>query len=352
MGAILGIGLTHYPPLAGPDKDMAGILRRTLRDPGLPEQYRSPAGWPAAMREEYGDDDGTSAAARHREALVTQMRKARRLLDDFAPDFVVIWGDDQYENFQEDIIPPFCVFAYDTFAPMPWAHAPFTRVNIWNEPKDTLLELRGHRQGAKALAQELLTAGFDIAYAYKPLHHELGHAFLNAIMYLDYDRHGFTYPVVPIQVNCYGRRVIAQHGGAGSLARALTDDQLDPPSPMPWRCYDLGAACARALAQSPWRVALIASSSWSHAFLTRKHYHLYPDIEADRLLYEALRTGNYDVWRNTSLQAMEDSGQQEVLNWMCLAGAMAELGRYPQETVLIESYIFNSNKCFAFFPPK
>ena len=81
-------------PLAGQDKDMAGILRRTLRDPGLPEPYRSPAGWPAAMREEYGDDEGTSAAARHREALVTQMRKARRLLDDFAPDFVVIWGDD------------------------------------------------------------------------------------------------------------------------------------------------------------------------------------------------------------------------------------------------------------------
>ena len=27
------------------------------------------------------------------------------------------------------------------------------------------------------------------------------------------------------------------------------------------------------------------------------------------------------------------------------------LGRHPQETVLIESYIFNSNKCFAFFPP-
>jgi hypothetical protein len=49
---------------------------------------------------------------------------------------------------------------------------------------------------------------------------------------------------------------------------------------------------------------------------------------------------------------MEDSGQQEVLNWMCLAGAMAELDRHATDTVLIESYIFNSNKCFAFFPPQ
>ena len=214
------------------------------------------------MREEYGDDEGTSAAARHREALVTQMRKARRLLDDFAPDFVVIWGDDQYENFQEDIIPPFCVFAYDTFAPMPWAHAP-ARVNIWDEPKDTTLELRGHRHGAKALTQGLLTAGFDIAYAYKPLHQRTVHASLNAIMYLDYDRRGFT-PGDPGELLWSPGHFPTR--GAGSLAHELTDDQLDPPSPMPWRCYDLGAACARALAQSPWRVACLASSSWSHAF--------------------------------------------------------------------------------------
>jgi hypothetical protein len=304
------------------------------------------------MQAEYGTDEGTSAAARHREALVTQMRKARRMLDDFAPDFVLIWGDDQYENFQEDIIPPFCILAYDTFTPMPWARTPFARANIWDEPKDITISLQGHRHGAKALTHSLLNAGFDIAYAYKPLHHELGHAFLNAIMYLDYDRRGFAYPVVPIQVNCYGRRVVSQRGGAGSLAHPLSDEQLDPPSPMPWRCYDLGAACAKALAHSPWRVALIASSSWSHAFLTRKHHYLYPDIEADRALYNALRTGNYDVWRNTTLQAMEDSGQQEVLNWMCLVGAMAELGRRAADTVLIESYIFNSNKCFAFFPPQ
>ena len=30
-----------------------------------------------------------------------------------------------------------------------------------------------------------------------------------------------------------------------------TGEKLDPPSPMPWRCFDLGAACARVLARSP-----------------------------------------------------------------------------------------------------
>jgi hypothetical protein len=349
MGEILGLGLTHYPPLGGRDEDMAGILRRVMRDPGLPAAYRQPAGWPEAMRQEYSDDQGVRAAARHREALVTQMRRARQMLDDFAPDFVLLWGDDQYENFQEDIIPPFCLMAYDTFAPQPWLKT--ARANVWGEPKDKTFTLRGHRAGAKTLAQNLLYDGFDVSYAYQPLHHELGHAFMNTVLFLDYDRQGFDYPIVPFQINCYGRRVISQHGGAGSLETPLTDDELDPPSPMPWRCFDLGAACARILQESPWRVALIASSSWSHAFLTHKNYFLYPDIPADRALYEALRSGDYATWRNTPLTAIEESGQQEMLNWMCLAGAMNALQRQPSDTTFIETHIFNSDKCFAFFQP-
>ena len=188
-----------------------------------------------------------------------------------------------------------------------------------------------------------------MSYAYTPLHHPLGHAFMNTLLFLDYDRQGFPYPVIPFQVNCYGRRVIAQHGSTLGLANSPTEDQLDPPSPAPWRCFDLGRATARVMARSPWRVALIASSSWSHAFLTYKHHLLYPDVPADRALYEALRRADYPTWRQTPLGAMEDSGQQEMLNWMCLAGAMAELNRRPSETAFIESWIFNSNKVFATF---
>jgi hypothetical protein len=98
-------------------------------------------------------------------------------------------------------------------------------------------------------------------------------------------------------------------------------------------------------------VALIASSSWSHAFLTPKNHLLYPDVAADRALYEKLRDGDYQAWRQTPLSALEESGQQEMLNWMCLAGAMAELGRRPQEAEFVQTYIFNSSKCFAFFKP-
>ena len=155
--------------------------------------------------------------------------------------------------------------------------------------REELSTTRATPTAGKFIASGMIEAGFDVSYAYKPLHHQLGHAFLNTLLFLDYDRKGFPYPVVPFQVNCYGRRVIAQQAGARGLSQFPSEDQLDPPSPAPWRCFDLGAACARVVEKSPWRVALIASSSWSHAFLTPKNYLLYPDVEADRALYEALQ---------------------------------------------------------------
>ena len=57
MAEILGLGVTHYPPLAGRDENMAGILELILRDPALPAAQRGPEGWPAPMREEWGEDE-------------------------------------------------------------------------------------------------------------------------------------------------------------------------------------------------------------------------------------------------------------------------------------------------------
>src|SRR5262245_6095629 len=114
MGEILGLGVTHYPVLITPDEDRAYPLQRTLaRDDRVPPEMKDPQNWPAPMRAEYGQDQGLTAARQHRERLLASFRKVRQELDDFRPDVVLIWGDDQYENFREDIIPPFCVLAFD-----------------------------------------------------------------------------------------------------------------------------------------------------------------------------------------------------------------------------------------------
>lgn len=346
MADILALGISHYPPLSGHDERMAAILQRMLQNPDLPPHLRTPEGWPEGMRKEWGKDQGTTSAAAHRAALVGWMERTRAALDAFQPDFVLLWGDDQYENFREDIVPPYCIYAHESFEFSAPAH------NVWNEPADKKFHHAGNVAAAKYLAGGLIDAGFDTAYSYKPLHHPLGHAFANAVMYLDYDRTGFSYPIIPFAINCYGRKVIAQRGGLPMFENPPTEAELDPPAPTPRRLFDLGAATARIFANSPWRVALLASSGWSHAFLTAKNHYLYPDTAADRMLFEALRAGNYDTWRNYPASSVEDSGQQEILNWMCLAGALAELRRKPAETELIDTWIFNSSKCFLMAPPE
>ena len=245
MAQVLGLGISHYPLLNRLDSDMSAILRMRLADPDVPAEVKDPRSWPAVMREEWANDQGTKAAGRHRERMLSGLRKVRQALDEFKPDLVVIWGDDQYENFKEDIIPPFCVLAYSDMAIRPWAQAHESamvagKANVWAEPADKSFDVRFHREAAKHLTTGLLSADFDISYAYKPLHHAgLSHAFLNAILYLDYDRRGFDYPIVPIQINCYGELVVSHRGFVSSYADR--DKPLDPPSPSPKRCFDFGA---------------------------------------------------------------------------------------------------------------
>jgi Catalytic LigB subunit of aromatic ring-opening dioxygenase len=261
---------------------------------------------------------------------------------------IIMFGDDQYENFKEDIVPPFAVLAYDGHEIEPWKNRAW---NPWREPNDRHFSFAGHRAVGKYLASGLLEHGIDTAYAYKPLHHPLGHAFAYTLLLLDDERRGFGYPVVPFSVNCYGRRVNAARGLRLPLAMRDKIRDLDPPSPSPSRCMEVGAATARVMAKSPWRTAIMASSSWSHSFLTEKNYQLWPDVAADRRLYDALGRGDYATWHRHTTDEIEDSGQHEVLNWFCLAGAMEELGRKPDRSDFIETWAFVSPVVFAYWLP-
>jgi len=151
---------------------------------------------------------------------------------------------------------------------------------------------------------------------------------------------------VLFHVNCYGNQLMSTSAGAAGEG----SDEVSPPSPSPARCFVIGQATARFFARSPWRVALVGSASWSHGSLTPKHGRLYPDIEADRVRAEELRSGGFRDWGKISQSAIEESGQHEILNWICLAGAMTELGNPVEMVDFVESYCFNSAKCFALFP--
>jgi hypothetical protein len=351
MGDVFGFGISHFPLFGIPDRLMAGIFDFSLKDPDVPAEAKDPRNWPSAMREQWSDDGGTAAAGKHREEMLVGLRRARAALDRFKPDLLIIWGDDQYENFREDVVPAFCIQAYPTREIQPWknTHEILRNTNYWNETVETRRVIHGNPAAAKGLATALLDDGFDVAYSYKPLHYEgLSHAFLNATLYLDFDRVGFDYPVIPISINCYGRKVIGHRGSFSHFGNVQPDD---PPSPSPARCFDLGRAVARAAARSPARVAVCASSSWSHAFLVDHTWRLRPDTARDRFLYELLCRNDLAAWRDVTLRDVEAAGQQEVLNWFCLAGAMYELNCKLEWSDFVETYIFNSNKVTALYEP-
>jgi hypothetical protein len=354
MAEILGLGLSHYPGPVTPAKYWSRMLSRNVEVGRVtPELFADKERWPAEMRAEWSTDEGLAAAHEHRRRLIEGYRVLGETLHSFAPDIVLIWGDDQFENYKRDCIPAFAVGIFDEVVAHPFGGSEpvfKTTENVWGLAPDTPLVIRGHRQAASALARHLIEDQFDIAYSLETRHPRgLAHSFNNTVLYLDYERHGadFTYAVIPFHVNCYGSDLM-------KTSAAMTGEGmniLSPPAPTPQRCFALGASVARFFAASPWRVALIGSSSWSHGSLTKKHGRLYPDLAADQRRHDELLSGAFRTWGRLSEAEIDDTGQHELLNWICLAGAMAELDRAAEIVDFVPSHIFNSSKCFAIFPP-
>jgi hypothetical protein len=355
MAEIMGLGMFHGPHPGLTDESMANVyFRRILQDPQTPAELLDPANWPDGLRQEWGDDEGLSAAQRHRDVAIQACREARKAIDEFSPDIVVIFADDQYENFKEDVLPPFCVYAADEFdladvaKGAPKVGGGLTPVPL---PHPALQPtVRGSKAIGTYLANELVRSDFDVACAWR-LHHmdHLGHAFSHSVDYLDWDRTGFPYPIIPFHVSCYGTNLRVPTPEATISPGRLTEGvKIAPPdSPTPRRCYDIGRQVARVLAESPYRALIIGSASWSHASLTPMHGYLWGDVEADRVRLGELRAGQFAAWRDMSAERMQVSGQHEMRNWVCLAGAME--GRGVEVLGYAETHVFNSSKCVALF---
>jgi len=67
----------------------------------------------------------------------------------------------------------------------------------------------------------------------------------------------------------------------------------------------------------------------------------------DRKRYHELKDGEQGRWRDLDPEQIRDSGQHEILNWVCLAGAMG--ARKADVLAYSESFIFNSSKAVALF---
>ena len=356
MGEVLGVGFTHYPPfMGGKPETYAGLLKGILRSPNVPEEAKDPKNWPAGMQDEWEHE--VERAYDHQERHRQGFKKVRAAIDSFKPDAVFMFGDDQYENFKETIIPPFNIFCAPQFPSRPFR----SEQNLWGVDPEETISYAGAADLAKEVANGFAERHYPIPYSYTPqtLHFERGlsHAFVNGLTYLDWDHDNpWTYPTIPVAVNCYGQYVISNRGGSANIQDTRTDAEKDPlmdypgpHGPSPKACFTVGEILMDILQERPGRYAIMASSGWSHAFLTTKHNWLYPDREFDRARFEELKNGDQRNWANLTSDEIDDAGDGEFKNWICLAGAMKD--RTPKIIDYIETWIFNSEKCFAVFEP-
>src|SRR5437773_3681137 len=229
MAEVLGIGCSHGPGIIGPLERGGHYLRQHLEEDETPAHLKDPRNWPKKMQEEWGDDQGIGYARKYQEILQPAYRQARKAIDAFNPDFVLIFGDDQYEVLKEDLLLPFAIFAIDEV------------VCGGGRAEGKTWTIKGHREAGNHIAAELIQRGFDVGCSCKLCNRDdYGHAFTSTIQYLDQEGKGFGHRVVPFSINCYGRYMrIPGPNRAPIRGRILVDDEdPPPPSPMPWRTYD------------------------------------------------------------------------------------------------------------------
>jgi len=180
-----------------------------------PYLFQSPEQWTQAQqtraaagnfREPFAIDTLEQNVEKHGRCM-RAFEVLRRRLEADAPDFLVIFGDDQNEQFQFSNFPAFAIFTGDTFGgykisryqgiPLPGGKRP-------ERPKtpEHWATVSNRTDVAKYLLTSLVRSGFDIAFCTGLADPDegMGHAFTRPSYYLDPD---YSKPVVPILINCF-----------------------------------------------------------------------------------------------------------------------------------------------------
>src|SRR5262249_8807047 len=151
-----------FPGYVHEDSDMSMRIKGILKSEKVPASLRDSNNWPPEMRAEWAADEGTAFATRHRAHFVESVRKIRQAIDAFKPDAGLIFGHDQYENFQEDLITPYCVYIMNEFEMQPflWNRGESFQPNVWNEARETRFVYPGQPRIARFVTNAALSGGF------------------------------------------------------------------------------------------------------------------------------------------------------------------------------------------------
>jgi hypothetical protein len=286
---VIGIGTSHSPQLSIRASDWDYLLKKDETDPRLDYPRLLKRARPGLESELTPEkfrqrDDACQAAIR---TLGEALRASKA-------DAVVIFGDDQQEQFHDDNMPTFAIYHGES---IPVVKDNNHRPAGWKDAErrgwaDTANQYGTEQELANHLIRSLVDAEFDIARCNK-LREEIGvgHAF--SFLYRRI-LPGSALPMVPVMVNTY----------------------YPPNQPTPKRCYAFGQAVRKAIESwdSDKKVALMASGGLSHVVI---------DEEIDALVIDGLKNKKPDVLFRLPRQKLR-GGTSEILNWVALAGAMED----------------------------
>ncbi len=225
----------------------------------------------------------TEAMKRHAERCRQSIETLRARLEAFAPDTIVILGDDQHENILDDNMPPFVLYTGDKVS------ATRHFLYLGERAEDQMTDYDCDQPMAEHILDHLMESGFDPAWSRKTrLDTGLGHAFGRVLAFLMPEP---RCRIVPLMVNTYF-----------------------PPAPSAARCHALGKALRGAVETMPGegRVVFIASGGLSHTKI---------DEALDRTVIAALETNDHAVLAGLSDACLME-GTSEIRNWISVAGAM------------------------------
>ena len=299
MAELLGIGCTHAPMILNPAEQWVNVRKNISSR--LDNYQPAPE-----LIAELGDDNGLSHDIKNQQRVVDAFEVLYERLKRFNPDVVIVVGDDQAENFRRENLPTFCFYTGSEVSGYPF-HRPGGKVNIWDEPQDTKYEFSCQPKFATDLVSALIRDGFDVSSSTELSNWEWGlpHAHINPMMFLNKNS---EFAILPLFVNCLG-----EEAGEGY-----------PPRPTAQRCYELGQGIRRFLDMRSERVAIVASSSWSHHFLTHKFGLSKFDAEFDHRNLELLRRGEASKLTALTPEEIQESGDHEFLNWIITLGAIGD----------------------------
>ena len=284
---VIGIGTSHSPQLSVRAAEWQVLREKDETDPRLDYKNLLQRAKPGLEKEL------TPEKFRQRdEACQAAIKVLGDALQAAGADLVVIFGDDQQEQFHDDNMPTFAVYHGRT---VPVVKDNNHRPAGWKDAErrgwaDTAPQYETAQDLANHLIRALVDAEFDIARCSK-LREEIGvgHAF--SFLYRRV-LPGGTLPMVPVMVNTY----------------------YPPNQPTPKRCYAFGQAVRKAVESwnSDKKVALMASGGLSHVVI---------DEEIDAMVIDGLKNKKPDVLFRLPREKLR-GGTSEILNWVALAGAM------------------------------